>query len=351
MSSSGGDRASGRDSTSFAGVNRSRFEGLRRSALSASFDAPLSLCCDLTPTATVVWCPSLSHQILTRVIPVIQRSGEVVDAEALRRDVLARQGAAGSPPRFGLRGCTATARAGVLFPVWELVPPGPTPARTVLYLHGGGFVAGVDTFQWWLAARLARVTRARFVVADYPLTPTHTWRNSLEPLLRLLEQLAVESPQGVVLMGDSSGGGLALALAQQVARASGPQPTGLVLIAPWVDLAGDTPGTEEARAADPWLTLSKLQLYGGWWAGDDEVHRPEVSPLHGDCHGLPPSLVLCGTRDLLLPQVRAVVDRLREADVAVTYVEEPGLLHVYPVLPVPEAKAARRTIADFIVGR
>ena len=151
-------------------------------------------------------------------------------------------------------------------------------------------------------------------------------------------------------MGDSAGGGLALALAQQVARMPGPQPTALVLISPWVDLAGDTPGTEEARAADPWLTLSKLRLYGAWWAGDDDVHRAEVSPLHGDCAGLPRTLVLCGTRDLLLAQVRAAVDRLRAADVPLTYVEEPGLLHVYPVLPVPEAKPARRTIADFILG-
>ncbi len=295
--------------------------------------------------------PSLAHEILTRVIPVIQRSGEVGDAEAVRRQVLARQGSAGSPPRFGLRGCTALVRAGYPFPVWDLVPPGPTPARTVLYVHGGGFVADVDRFHWWLAARSATATGARVVVPDYPLTPTHTWRDSLEPLLQLHEQLAVESPQGVTLMGDSAGGGLALALAQQVTTRPGPQPTGLVLISPWVDLAGDTPGTEEARAADPWLTLSKLRLYGGWWAGADDPHRPEVSPLHGDCSGLPRTLVLCGTRDLLLPQVRAVVDRIREAEVPVTYIEEPGLLHVYPVLPVPEAKAARRTIADFVLGR
>jgi acetyl esterase/lipase len=154
----------------------------------------------------------------------------------------------------------------------------------------------------------------------------------------------------VTLMGDSAGGGLALALAQQAAGGPGPQPTGLVLVSPWVDLAGDTPGTEEARADDPWLRLSKLRLYGGWWAGGDDLDRPEVSPLHGDCTGLPRTLVLCGTRDLLLPQVRAVVGRLRGAGVVVDYIEEPGLMHVYPVLPVPEARVARRRIAAFVEG-
>lgn len=291
--------------------------------------------------------------MLTRVIPRIRDSGEVVDPEAVRREVLARQARRGpvAPPRSGgrlLRGCSVAALDGHPFPVIELRPTGPSPTRSVLYLHGGGFVGDIDLFHWRLAARLAAASGARFVLPAYPLAPRHTWRDTHPPLLRLLDQLAIESPQGVTLMGDSAGGGLALALAQQAAAAPGPQPTGLALVSPWVDLAGDTPGTEEQRAHDPWLRLTKLELYGAWWAGDDDVHRPEVSPLHGDMSGLPPTVVLCGTRDLLLPQVRALVDRLRAAGVGTTYREQPGLLHVYPVLPVPEAGPARRELAAFV---
>jgi acetyl esterase/lipase len=186
------------------------------------------------------------------------------------------------------------------------------------------------------------------VLPAYPLAPTNTWRDSHPALLRLFEQLAIESPRGVTLMGDSAGGGLALAVAQQAAALPGPQPTGLALVSPWVDLAGDTPGTEEQRAHDPWLRLTKMRLYGGWWAGDDDVRRPEVSPLHGEMAGLPETVVLCGTRDLLLPQVRTLVDRLRAAGVAMTYREETGLLHNYPLLPTPEAGPARRALASFV---
>jgi len=296
--------------------------------------------------------PSLVHQVLARAIPAVRRASEVGDPVEVRRTVLANQRRADpSPPTRGLRGCTVSEADGHPFRVFDLRPPGAAPSRTVLYLHGGGFVGDVDSFHWWYAASLARASQARFVVPAYPLAPTHTWRDSHPPLLRLFEQLAVESPHGVTLMGDSAGGGLALALAQQIAQQPGPQPTRLVLVAPWVDLAGDTPGTEEARAQDPWLKLTKLQLYGEWWAGDDDVHRPEVSPLHGDFGGLPPTLVLCGTRDLLLPQVRETVRRAAEAGVTVTYREEPRLIHVYPVLPVPEARAARREIAAFVAGR
>ena len=117
------------------------------------------------------------------------------------------------------------------------------------------------------------------MLPDYPLTPTHTWRDTLPPLVDLFEQLAVESPQGVVLMGDSAGGGLAVGVAQLVARRPGPQPTHLVAFAPWVDLTGETPGTEEAAADDPWLTLSKLRLYGTWWGAGDPP-AAQASPLH-----------------------------------------------------------------------
>lgn len=292
--------------------------------------------------------PSLRHQLLARVVPIIRRAGEVTDPDQTRRDVLATQDRADqSPPARLVRGVNVTELDGSGFPVYDVRPPEET-GHTVLYLHGGGFVSGIDPNHWRYVVRLARASGARVVVPAYPLTPRATWREVLPPLLALFEQLAVESPGGVTLAGDSAGGTLALTLAQQVAAGSGPQPTGLVLFAPWVDLAGATPGTEEMRARDTWLMLSKLRLYGQWWAGADDPERPEVSPLHGSYDGLPPMLVLCGTRDLLLPQVRLMVQRAEAAGVPVTYREEPDLIHVYPILPVPEAKPAFAEVLGFL---
>ncbi len=293
--------------------------------------------------------PSPLHQLLTWAIPVILRSREVDDPGKVRREILAGQSPTTPTPSGRLvRGCTVTRNDDPGFPVFDLVVDGTTPTRTILYLHGGGFVGDIDRFHWKYVVALARSVGARVVLPAYPLTPTYTWRDSHGPLLDLFEKLAVESAGGVVLAGDSAGGGLALALAQQIARQPGPQPTQLVLVSPWVDLSGSTPGTEQAAHHDPWLKLTKLRLYGGWWAGEDDVDRPEVSPVHGDFSGLPPTLVLCGTRDLLLPQVRLAVRRAEAADVDVTYQEEPGLLHVYPILPIPEARHALRDVAGFL---
>ncbi len=219
----------------------------------------------------------------------------------------------------------------------------------MLYLHGGGFVSGLDRFHWRYAARLARGLGVRVVLPAYPLTPTHTWRDALPRLVDLFEQLAVESPQGVVVMGDSAGGGLAVGLAQLVARRSGPQPTHLVAFAPWVDLTGETPGTEEAAADDPWLTLSKLRLYGDLVGRAATRRRREASPLTGDLVGAAPDAAA-----VRHPGPAGAAGRARwcrapqQAGSPVTYVEEPGLLHVYPLLPIPEARRAWRQVRAFL---
>jgi monoterpene epsilon-lactone hydrolase len=292
--------------------------------------------------------PSVQHQLLTRLIPLVRRSGDVRDAEALRQAVIAsRPSDPPTPPTRLLRGFTVTRIEGYGFPVFSLHLSGTSPQRTVVYLHGGGYVGDVDRLHWRYVAAVARRLGVRVVLPAYPLAPEHTWRDAHPPLLSLCEQVAIESPHGIVLMGDSAGGGLALALAQQLVRRPGPQPTRVVLLSPWVDLTGTTPGTPEASARDPWLRLSKMQLYASWWA-DGDLAAPEVSPLSGELAGLPPVMVFSGTRDTLWPQAAEFVRRAEAAGVTVTYREEPDLLHVYPILPIPEAKRALDELVSWL---
>ena len=292
--------------------------------------------------------PSPQHQLLTRVIPVLRRRREVHAPDLVRRSVLDAQAAADpSPSRRVSRAVDVRRDEAFGLPVFEVSARGSRPTRSVLYLHGGGFVSGLDRLHWRYAARLARGLGVKVVLPAYPLTPTHTWQDALPPLLALFDEVAAGSPDGVVLMGDSAGGGLAVGLAQRLVARGGAQPSHLVAFAPWVDLTGDTPGTEQAALDDPWLTLPKLRLYGEWWGAGDPGSA-DASPLHGDLAGLPPTLLLCGTRDLLVPQSRLLADRAERAGTPLTYVEEPGLLHVYPLLPIPEARRAWRQVRAFL---
>jgi acetyl esterase/lipase len=91
-----------------------------------------------------------------------------------------------------------------------------------------------------------------------------------------------------------------------------------------------------------------MRLYAEWWAAGEDQTRPELSPLYGDLTGLPPTLMFCGTLDTLYPQCRQLADRGRAQGWDLTYVEQPDLLHVYPILPVPEAKQAMATTVAFL---
>ena len=75
-----------------------------------------------------------------------------------------------------------------------------------------------------------------------------------------------------------------------------------------------------------------------------------VSPLFGNLAGLGPLTVFSGTRDITSPDTRLLVSRARAAGVQVDHHEEAGLVHVHPLLPVPEGRRARRVMAGVLGG-
>src|SRR6478735_7759690 len=228
--------------------------------------------------------PSLRHQLLAWAVPRVRRSRELdsVDAERARLERWHRTLEPALPTRavrgFEKRFTVVTELVDDHFPAYVVTPRHRDPERTVLYLHGGGYVAGIDPFHVRYVARLATALNARVVVPDYPLAPEHTWRESHDALADLAARWAKDSDE-LVLAGDSAGGGYALALALTLRDRGGPQAGRLLLISPWVDLTASAPETEEFNRADPWLHLGKLMAYAGWWAGSPgDLGRPEVSP-------------------------------------------------------------------------
>jgi acetyl esterase/lipase len=291
------------------------------------------------------------------VVPRLRKSRELDTPEAERARLerwhatLDRSFPTSAVPLFGRRYAVVREELGAGFPSYTLTRRGRQPRRTVVYVHGGGFVGPIDPFQVRYAARLASALDARVVLPDYPLTPEHTWRDSHGPIVELVERLLRDGGRDrLVLAGDSAGGGLALAVALAVRDRGGPQPSHLLLVSPWVDLTLSTPETHEVTKGDPWLFVGKMRAYAQWWAGSpDELGRPEVSPALAELAGLPPALMFFGTRDSLWPAGKLLVRRAAEAGWPLTYVEEPALLHVYPLLPfLPEAGRAWRTTKEFL---
>lgn len=301
--------------------------------------------------------PSHRHQLLAWALPRLRRSRELdtVDNERERLERwhagLDRTLPTWAVPFFRRRFALVTEQLdgpGGAFASYAVTRRGTDPRITVIYLHGGGFVAPIDPFHVRYAARLATELDARVVLPDYPLAPGHTWRDSHVEVADLAGR-ALTTSDRVVLAGDSAGGGIALALALTLRDRGGPQPSHLLLHSPWADLTTSAPATDSFSVRDTWLFLGKLRAYAQWWAGSDPLDRPEVSPALADLGGLPPTLMFCGTRDTLAPGCRLLADRAVGTDWDLTYLEVPDLIHVFPLLPfIPEARRAWHRTLDFL---
>jgi len=83
-------------------------------------------------------------------------------------------------------------------------------------------------------------------------------------------------------------------------------------------------------------------------AGELRLDDPLVSPMFGELKGLAPITLFSSTRDILNPDARAFVKKAEAAGLTVNYHEAPEMIHVYPLLPMPEAKEPLKMIEDLL---
>ena len=261
------------------------------------------------------------------------------------RAMLDRAKPSGAPPRrVTRRRAVRSARIGG-FDV-HTVPPrsgAPRAGAAIVYLHGGAYANQIVRQHWGLIAELADEVGAEVLVPIYGLAPQHDAAEAHAFVAAVLDRLRAEG-RLAYLVGDSAGGGLALAAVQEAQRTNPGRIVGATLLSPWLDLGMSNPGIAAIEPHDPWLSRTALRVIARAWAGDWALDDPRVSPIFGALGGLPPLQVFAGTRDLTVADCRVLRDRLAGAP-GFEYVEEEGALHVYPLVPAPERTPARRAIA------
>jgi acetyl esterase/lipase len=217
--------------------------------------------------------------------------------------------------------------------------------QRVVYYHGGSYTFEIAAPHWWFLTHLARTIGARVSIAIYPLAPETTASTTVPICTDLAGQIIdASAPETVTVMGDSAGGGLALAVAQQL-LARGKQPRQTILISPWLDVTMTDPGLAAVAPDDAMLNVAGLAHCGRLYAGELDVADPLASPLFGELDGLAPIEVYTGTHDILNVDAHNLVKRAEGRNVAVALHEAPGMLHVHPLLAfIPEGKRARDQI-------
>ncbi len=219
----------------------------------------------------------------------------------------------------------------------------------IIYLHGGAFCEPPLLPHFLLCDTIAGHTDYEVLFPVYPKAPDNTFETTfsfLEKLYRGL--LETVEPENLVLMGDSSGGGLALSFCEYLNTVGLPQPSRMILLSPWLDVSMDTPFDAEIDRIDPNLQYDFLKEAGKNWAGVTEVHDYRVSPIYGNLKGLAPMTVYYGTHENLILDARRFQEKCREAGAALDYREVEGMNHVFVVYPIPEAKKAQKEIIEIL---
>src|SRR6266404_9172253 len=143
------------------------------------------------------------------------------------------------------------------------------PGRYIMFLHGGGFIAGSPSLYRNLTWRVASAARARVLSVDYRLAPEHPFPAALDDAVAAYRWLLAEgaAPQQVAVMGDSAGGGLALSLLLRLRDEGVPLPAAAVALSPWTDLAMTGRSFTANAGADPLLSAEQARRFVGYYLG------------------------------------------------------------------------------------
>ncbi len=223
-------------------------------------------------------------------------------------------------------------------------------ARPVLlYFHGGGYVFGSPRTHRAMLARVSELSGLPACLPQYRLAPEHPFPAAVEDALSAYRALAGRSG-GVILGGDSAGGGLALALLGEILRMGESVPKGLFAFSPLTDLSFSGASIEENAQADVMLPTSRTDEVVEMYLPDGGAEDPRASPLFADFTGAPPVWLTVGDTEILRDDTLRLAEQMRGEGVAVEVVLEHDLPHVWPIFQpfLPEAMATLRALSRWI---
>lgn len=216
-------------------------------------------------------------------------------------------------------------------------------ASTILYLHGGGTVAGSARAYRAFAANLAQASGMDVIIPEYPLAPENPYPAALDSLVALYRDLPNHgiSYDSLVVAGDSSGAGLALALTMRVREEGLPMPSAIGMISPWLDMTVDVERKREPNN-DPMMTPALITSWAVPYIGRHDPEDPGISPLLGDLAGLPAIVMHYAGNDPLRSDAEALLENILDLPGAPRVVsrEYPDMWHGFHLM------AGRMGIAD-----
>lgn len=214
--------------------------------------------------------------------------------------------------------------------VYILSPKDNKNSKVILYQHGGSYTTNLTTTYWNFFSDIVKDTGATIIIPDYPLTPTYYYQDVFDMMLPLYEEVINKvGSDNLIVMGDSAGGGLSLALCQEAGEKGLEQPSRLILISPWLDVSLDNPEIDLVQENDPLLNKDLLKLAGQLYARDTDLSYYLVSPIDGPLDKIKNITIFSGSYDILNPDVELFVEKAKKQGIEIDYRKTEQAVHIW----------------------
>lgn len=233
-----------------------------------------------------------------------------------------------------------------------LNPEKPSGSKHIVFFHGGGYVFEIMGRHWILIEKLIKKTNCRVSVMNYPLAPeaeyktTHSWTKEAYNLL--IQRFPGDE---IILVGDSAGGGLALAFAQTIGENQNiKNPEKMILLSPWLDMSMSNPEIKVKEKSDYLLSKEFLDYCTSIYSKGEDPKNTTLSPIYGPLENLPKTLVFYSSSELFEPDCRLFQKLSDGVEAQITFKLYEGMQHDWLLFPLPESKHALSEISEFLKG-
>ena len=234
--------------------------------------------------------------------------------------------------------------------VTPLVIPANKANRVLINLHGGGFTS--DSGSLTESLPIANLTQTKVVSVIYRLAPEHPFPAPVEDVVAVYKELLkTYEPRNIAIYGSSAGAVLTPEVAVKIKQLGLPLPGALGIFSGGGDFSqiGDSQqiygvqglsGHPDTRPKGvQWLAV---------YVGSTDPKDPVLSPFFADLHGMPPTLFMTSTRDMMLSDTTLLHRAFLRAGVDASLVVFDGLNHCFWYDPhLPESREADGIMADF----
>ncbi len=224
--------------------------------------------------------------------------------------------------------------------------------QIVMYVHGGGFIAGSIKSHRHLASSIAIASNAKVLTFNYRLAPEYPFPAGLEDVKTIYQWLisSYTDEYRISIVADSAGAGLALSLLSVMLSKTISLPVCAVLISPWIDLECKNRSFVENRQRDPLLTRNILKKIIRLYTDHEDLSNPLISPINNDFSGICPLLIQTGENEILADDSKKLAQKLKSAGAEVQLDIWRNMFHVWHYFAehLSEGREAINEIGNFI---